>query len=224
MISPSHPPTIGLLVSGGLDSGILLGKLLGEGRHVQPFYVRAGLFWEEQELAALRRLLDHFASDLLQPLVEFDMPLCDVYQDHWSVTGRNVPDAATPDEAVYLPARNALLVIKAAVWCGMNGIDELALAPLGSNPFADATPEFFRGFEQTLNLATAGKLRITRPFAPLHKNDVMQIGREFPLELTFSCIAPVAGLHCGACNKCAERREAFRRAELIDRTRYAAAR
>lgn len=54
----------------------------------------------------LRRLLDHFASDLLQPLVEFDMPLSDVYQDHWSVTGRNVPDAATPDEAVYLPVRS----------------------------------------------------------------------------------------------------------------------
>lgn len=230
MISPSHPPhhgqssTVGLLVSGGLDSGILLGKLLGEGRRVQPFYVRAGLFWEEHELAALRRLLEHFASDQLQPLVEFDMPLSDVYRDHWSVTGRDVPDAATPDEAVYLPARNALLVIKAAVWCGLNGIDELALAPLGSNPFADATPEFFRGFEQSLNLATAGNLRITRPFAPLHKSDVMEIGREFPLELTFSCIAPQGGLHCGACNKCAERREAFRSARLIDHTRYVTAR
>ena len=77
-----------------------------------------------------------------------DMPLADVYLNHWSVTGRDVPDAATPDEAVYLPGRNALLVIKAAVWCGLNGIDELAMAPLGSNPFADATPEFFHGFEQ----------------------------------------------------------------------------
>ena len=34
----------------------------------------------------------------------------------------------------------------------------------------------------------------------------MALGRGLPLELTFSCIAPVAGQHCGRCNKCAERR------------------
>lgn len=221
MISATHSPTLGLLVSGGLDSGILLGHLLREGREVQPFYVRAGLFWEEGELAALRRLLDHFASPKLRPLLVFDMPLDDVYQNHWSMTGRNVPDADTADEAVYLPGRNALLVIKAALWCALNGIDELALAPLGSNPFADATPEFFHGFADSLNLATSHNLRITRPFAAMHKHEVMQLGRDFPLELTFSCIAPAAELHCGRCNKCAERQEAFRAAGLPDRTCYA---
>ncbi|MCD4728936.1 MAG: 7-cyano-7-deazaguanine synthase, partial [Pirellulales bacterium] len=42
-----------------------------------------------------------------------------------------------------------------------------------------------------------------------------------PLELTFSCLSPVAGLHCGRCNKCAERQEAFRSLEMHDPTRYA---
>ncbi|MGC3970213.1 MAG: 7-cyano-7-deazaguanine synthase [Pirellulales bacterium] len=222
MISPTPSPSLGLLVSGGLDSGILLGHLLSQGREIQPFYVRAGLYWETEELAALRRLLDHLASPRLRPLVVFDMPLADVYRDHWSMTGRDVPDGSTPDEAVYLPGRNALLVIKAALWCGLNGIDELALAPLGSNPFSDATPEFFHGFEQVLNLATSTNVRITRPFAALHKHDVMQLGRDLPLELTFSCINPRGELHCGACNKCAERREAFRSAKITDCTQYAA--
>jgi 7-cyano-7-deazaguanine synthase len=222
MISPSKTPIVGLLVSGGLDSAILLGELLRQGREVQPFYVRAGHFWEADELATLRRLLERLASPRLRPLVVFDMPLADVYRDHWSMTGQAVPDGTTPDEAVYLPGRNALLVIKAALWCGLNGIDELALAPLGSNPFADATPRFFQSFEDVLNLATSHNVRITRPFAELHKADVMKLGRDLPLELTFSCIAPVAGLHCGTCNKCAERREAFRSTDMVDRTQYAA--
>ena len=55
-----------------------------------------------------------------------------------------MPD--TPDDAVYLPGRNPLLLVKAVVWCHLHGIDQLALAPLGSNPFADATDEFFAEF------------------------------------------------------------------------------
>jgi 7-cyano-7-deazaguanine synthase len=49
----------------------------------------------------------------------------------------------------------------------------------------------------------------------------MALGRDMPLELTFSCLAPVAGLHCGRCNKCAERQAAFRDAGIDDRTEYA---
>jgi 7-cyano-7-deazaguanine synthase len=219
LAAPSAP--IGLLISGGLDSAILLGHLLHRGRTVQPLYVRAGLYWEAAEQAALGRLLARLARPNLLPLVTFNMPLADVYDDHWSVTGREVPDHRTPDESVYLPGRNALLLIKAVVWCELNGIRELALAPLGSNPFADATPEFFRDFQAALNRATGAGLSIVRPFADMHKRDVMALGHDLPLELTFSCIAPVDGLHCGACNKCAERREAFRTARLVDRTKYA---
>ena len=54
-----------------------------------------------------------------------------------------MPDDKTPDEAVFLPGRNVLLLAKPLVWCHLNKVPELALAPLGSNPFADATAEFF---------------------------------------------------------------------------------
>jgi 7-cyano-7-deazaguanine synthase len=220
LAAPSAP--IGLLISGGLDSAVLLGHLLHRGRVVQPLYVRAGLHWEAAEKSALDRLLARLAGPKLRPLVSFDMPLADIYADHWSVTGRDVPDHRTPDESVYLPGRNALLLIKAVVWCELNGITELALAPLGSNPFSDATPEFFRDFQAALNRATGAALSIIRPFADLHKRDVMALGHGLPLELTFSCIAPIEGNHCGGCNKCAERREAFRLAGITDHTHYVA--
>ena len=37
------------LVSGGLDSGVLLANLLRDGSTVQPIYVRAGMAWEGVE-------------------------------------------------------------------------------------------------------------------------------------------------------------------------------
>jgi len=221
MESEAPDRTIGLLVSGGLDSCILLGHLLAQGQTVQPFYVRCRLAWEGHELAALRRFVGAVGGPRLRELVELDLPLEDVYGEHWSITGRNVPDATTPDEAVYLPGRNALLTIKAALWCRREGIEELALAVLRSNPFPDATEEFFSRFESALGCATAGRIRIVRPFAGLGKREVMQRGRGLPLGLTFSCIAPVDGRHCGACNKCAERQAAFRSVRLADPTPYA---
>jgi 7-cyano-7-deazaguanine synthase len=49
----------------------------------------------------------------------------------------------------------------------------------------------------------------------------MRLGRGLPLEQTFSCIRPERDLHCGRCNKCAERRHAFAEADMADPTRYA---
>jgi 7-cyano-7-deazaguanine synthase len=221
MNSNSHHPRTGLLASGGLDSSILLAHLFDRGERVQPIYVRFGLVWQEAELAALRRFLSAVGGSGLMPLVVLDMPAADLYGDHWSITGRDVPDRYAPDEAVYLPARNVLLLVKAAVWCQLHKIEALALAPLRSNPFADATADFFSAFESLVNRGPMGRVRIVRPFADLSKLEVMHLGREYPLELTFSCIAPHGDLHCGACNKCAERQEAFRLIEAFDPTTYA---
>jgi 7-cyano-7-deazaguanine synthase len=211
----------GLLLSGGLDSTALLCRFLEQGQLVQPFYVWSDVAWADAELRAVRALIKTLASPLLAPLVTLQLPLADLYRTHWSVTGDNVPGADSPDEAVFLPGRNLLLVMKAAVWCQMHGIGELALAPLSSNPFPDATPDFFAAFERTLALAGPRPVRLLRPLASMSKSELIRLARAYPLELSFSCIAPAGDRHCGACNKCAERQAAFAAAELRDPTVYA---
>jgi 7-cyano-7-deazaguanine synthase len=214
-------PTTGLLLSGGLDSAILLGQQLAAGAAVVPFYVRTGCVWEAAEVRAVRRFLAAIDQPELHELVMFDMPLDDLYGNHWSFSGSGIPDERTPDEAVYLPGHNPLLLVKPAIWCRLNGVGQLALATLASNPFPDATPCFFAAFEVMLHEAMDGQVRITRPFAQLAKREVIQLGRDLPLEHTFSCLAAVDGAHCGHCNKCAERRRAFLEAGMEDPTEYA---
>lgn len=216
-------PTVAVLLSGGIDSAVLAGSLAADGTRVQPLFVRGGLIWEPEELAAVHSFLSALPPSNLCELVVLDQPLADLYSDHWSIDGRAAPGAGTPDEAVYLPGRNPLLLVKAVVWCRLRGIDELALATLSANPFGDATDEFFADFERALRRALGGAPRITRPYARLTKTEVIRRGREMPLELTFSCIRPVAGRHCGACNKCEERQRAFQSAGVADRTAYARA-
>ncbi len=219
MVPPAHF-MIGLLLSGGLDSCILLKHLTSQGRRVQPFYIRSQLRWEKAELRAARAFLSALKDTNIERLVVLEMPLKDLYGNHWSTIGQGVPDNKSADDAVYLPGRNALLIIKALLWCRLQGIEQLALAVLGSNPFGDATDGFFADFESALDRAIGGRVRVVRPFAQLDKQQVMQIGRDLPLELTFSCIAPINGLHCGACNKCGERQKAFGMINVEDPTYY----
>ncbi|MBN1909808.1 MAG: 7-cyano-7-deazaguanine synthase [Pirellulales bacterium] len=220
MAAETDNATTGVLLSGGLDSSVLLGDLVRRGRPVQPFFIRSGLAWETCELEAVHRFLDAVAAPGLRPLVTLEMPLDDLYGNHWSLTGRDVPNATSPDEAVFLPGRNALLIVKAALWCQLHGINRLALGVLGTSPFTDAAGPFFEHFEAMLRLSGGQPVRLLRPFAAMNKRAVMELGRDLPLEHTFSCIAPVAGQHCGQCNKCAERMEAFRSIALNDPTIY----
>lgn len=212
---------LGVLASGGLDSAILVGDLLRQGRRVQPIYIRTGLVWQTQELPALRRFLGEIVTPDLAELVVLDLPLVDLYAGHWSLTSENIPAADSPDEAVFLPGRNALLLVKAAVWCQLQGVGELAMAPLGTSPFEDAGEAFFRDFQSAINRGSLQSVKLLRPFAQMTKRQVMALGRGLPLELTFSCLSPIGGLHCGRCNKCAERQTAFRDVDMEDRTSYA---
>jgi 7-cyano-7-deazaguanine synthase len=211
---------LAVLVSGGLDSSILLGESLSRHARVHPLYVRQGLYWETTELRCLQRFLQALRQPALRPLTVLDLPVADLYGDHWSVHGQGVPNADSPDAAVFLPGRNVLLLAKALLWCHLHGIPALALAPLKSNPFPDATPAFFTAFQDVVNLAVGGRVQVQRPYLSLGKTAVLHRGRQFPLGLTFSCIRPVEGKHCGCCNKCAERRRAFADAGLPDPTEY----
>jgi 7-cyano-7-deazaguanine synthase len=209
-----------ILASGGLDSCILLSDYLKQGFRVQPLYVRSGLVWEQAELRALSGYLGRTCHARLQELVTLDAPLADLYGAHWSITGRDTPSASEPDEAVFLPGRNALMVVKAAIWCQMNGIRSLALAPLRTSPFSDAKEPFFVALQTMLDCYDGCRPRLLLPFLNLDKREVMHLGRDQPLECTFSCLSPVDGKHCGRCNKCAERQSAFRLVGRADPTQY----
>ncbi len=213
-----------VLLSGGLDSAVLLADEVSRSAEpVTPIYVGAGLAWESAERAIVTRLLDSaIFHQRLRPLASLSVDMRDVYAaTHWSVTG-NAPAYHTPDEDVYLPGRNIILLCKAAVFCATAQIDRIAIGTLDHNPFPDATPEFRTSIARTLSLGLAHRLAIDAPYAASSKSDVIRRGvaLSVPFELTLSCMKPVEMLHCGTCSKCRERHDAFLAAGLADPTMY----
>src|SRR5947208_4290296 len=182
-----------VLVSSGLDSAVLLADEAArapESEPVQPVYISAGLAWEAAERATMARLLD---SGLLRgrtrPLVSLSVDMRDVYAaTHWSVTGDG-PAYHTPDEDVYLPGRNIILLSKAAVFCAAANIDRIAIGTLDHNPFPDATPAFRASIAHTLSLGLAHAIHIDAPYATSSKADVIAKGVSLgvPFDSTLSC-------------------------------------
>jgi 7-cyano-7-deazaguanine synthase len=212
---------VAVLVSGGVDSAILVAHLLRQGAVVHPLYVRFGLAWEAAEEAHLRSFLETLTAPPPCPLVVFDVPTAAAYGSHWSISGEEVPDEGTTDDAVYLPGRNLLLLSLPSVWCALHDVHTIALGTLKGNPFPDATDAFFGGFAALAERAMDHPLEVVTPFGDLGKAEVVELGRGLALERTFSCIDPIDGKHCGRCNKCAERRLGFAAASIEDATDYA---
>lgn len=224
-----------VLLSGGLDSAVLLMEeaLRGE---AQPVYVGVGLAWENAERQAIARFVEAAAlNGRVRPLVVLTVDMTDVYpKSHWAVEGRP-PGYHTPDEDVYLPGRNVILLGKAGVFCAASGIGRIVIGTLDHNPFPDATPAFRTAMQTALSLGLGHELLIEAPYAQTSKASVIRRGIELgaPLALTLSCMQPVrtgAGaparptggfIHCGLCSKCRERHLAFVEAGVPDPTTYA---
>ena len=195
---------------------------------VQPVYVRVGLAWEGSERAAISRFVEAAGlNGRARPLVELTVDMTDVYpKSHWAIQGQP-PGYHTPDEDVYLPGRNVILLGKAAVYCAAARIGRIVIGTLDHNPFPDATPAFRAAMQSALALGLGHELSIDAPYARTSKASVIRRGVELgaPLALTLSCMrpAPAGGsmVHCGVCSKCRERHLAFVEAGVPDPTTYA---
>jgi 7-cyano-7-deazaguanine synthase len=225
-----------VLLSGGLDSAVLVADEAAAGE-VQPIYVSVGLAWE----AAERSVVSSFLAGTnlhgrVLPLVSLGVDMRDVYAaTHWAMQGRP-PGYHTPDEDVYLPGRNVVLLGKAAVYCAAAKIERLVIGTLAHNPFPDATPAFREAMARALSLGLDRPLQIEAPYANTEKSEVIRRGAALgvPFELTLSCMNPPKAfspqpsalshpslaLHCGECSKCRERHDAFVEAGIPDPTSY----
>lgn len=206
--------TVCALVSGGIDSCVMLGILAKNYAKVVPVYVTSGFIWEKAELFWLKKYFKTInrtapASAGLSSIRVLKAPVPQ-RKKHWSFTGHGTPGYNSPSRTVYLPGRNITLLSVAALFCLQENINRIALGVLKHNPFPDSTFQFFNIISRALSLGLNHPIKIMAPLAKMTKKQVILTGKDLPLHLTFSCISPRGLKPCGNCNKCAERDKVLR--------------
>ena len=216
-----------VLASGGMDSCILLANE-AKNSVAYPIYVETGIPWEWAEKKMLVDFISALDNPNVKPITTLSLPVKALYGDtHWTMSGETVPGYHEPDETVYIPGRNIILITLAAIWCSLNDVHRIVIGSLAGNPFPDATPEFFESIANSNATGLDHEIIAEAPMRHLHKEDILAANAStLPLHLTLTCSNPQTGnddaiVHCANCNKCRERHEAFVDAGIADSTFYA---
>lgn len=196
-----------LIYSGGIDSTVLLYKLLHEGDEVFPLGFDYGQR-HVRELLHARQICDSLG-------LEYVVVKLDALRDLAKAALLNRTGAIPTGRAAVVPNRNAVMLSLATSFAASNNIDAVALAVHKSDyaDFPDCRPDFLKTFEKAMRLSTENpNFRILAPFLSMSKSEIVKLGVELqvPFEKTWTCYNPrSAGVPCGECAACLERRKAF---------------
>ncbi|PNS09360.1 7-cyano-7-deazaguanine synthase QueC [Solilutibacter silvestris] len=221
-----------ILVSGGMDSAVVLALAREQGFAAHALSVRYGQR-HLSELDAAQRVAKVLGA-VEHKIVEIDLRAIGgsaLTSDIDVPTDADGHEIGTGDIPVtYVPARNTLMLSAALGWaevlgandifCGVNAVDY--------SGYPDCRPEFIAAFEALANLATRAGVEGTRfhvhaPLMRMTKADIAREGERLGVDFaqTVSCYqADEAGRACGHCDACLLRARGFADAGLADPTRY----
>ena len=82
------------------------------------------------------------------------------------------------------------------------------------------TDNFIKDYSEILKIGLNKDISVQAPYRGKNKIELIKEFKHLPLDKTMTCMQPVGVIHCNACNKCKERRDAFEKAGIQDRTKY----
>ena len=230
-MNASRKPAV-VLVSGGMDSAVVLAIAREAGFDVHALSVRYGQR-HTSELDAAARVAEALGA------VAHKTVTVDLRSIGGSALTEDGIDVPTDDDgheigvgipSTYVPARNTIMLSVALGWsevlggtdlfCGVNAVDY--------SGYPDCRPEFIDGFEQLANLATkagveGSRFRVHAPLMRMSKADIVREGLRLGVDFaqTVSCYqADADGRACSHCDACRLRKQGFDEAGVPDPTRY----
>jgi 7-cyano-7-deazaguanine synthase len=202
-----------ILLSGGLDSTVLLAYAIAEGREALCLSFAYGATHGEAELAAAHAIAAHYGVP---------HQTSDISGVFASVAGASTLTGG--DGAAYLPNRNAVFLSVAVAVAEVCGAGEVWFGAHGDDrgDFPDCRPEFVEAFDRVARIGTAAGVRVRAPWVYLGKSAIVRRGIELnaPLHLTHSCYRGTSPA-CGLCTACGARMRAFVQAKEHDPITYA---
>jgi 7-cyano-7-deazaguanine synthase len=228
----SDPSPAVVLVSGGLDSAVVLAMCRKEGFRPHTLTFDYGQK-HRLELNAAQKVVEAIGVER-HIVLKIDLTQWGgsaLTGDDPVPTGREIGDMAKEIPTTYVPARNTIFLSIAMGWAETAGTGHIYIGAhsLDYSGYPDCRPEYFRAFEQMANLATrSGTERnivwqIHTPLLRMTKAEIVRegISLNVPFENTLSCYQPTpSGAACGVCDACILRLAAFASVGVTDPANY----
>jgi len=219
-----------VLVSGGMDSAVVLAHVIAEGYLVHALSFNYGQR-HDVELTLARRLAQAHGV-VKHRVISLD---ASAFQGSALTDGGDVPMDRVGDlkeiPVTYVPARNLVFLSMATAYAESIGAADIFLGvnAVDYSGYPDCRPEFIDAFQRTANLGTrvgvegeGPSIRIHAPLIDMSKADIVRRGAELGVDfaMTSSCYTPqVDGdgfTPCRRCDACRLRAGGFQEAGLID--------
>ncbi len=231
----SRPPAV-CLVSGGMDSAVVLAEAVAAGFDAYALSFRYGQRHVIELEAAERVARALGAVERRTVTVDLSALGGSALTDDIEVPkDRGGAEIGTGVPATYVPARNTVFLAIALGWAEVLGAVDLFVGvnAVDYSGYPDCRPPFLRAFEALANVATAAgteeaaRYRVHAPLMELSKGGIVERAAELGVDLglTHTCYDPVAlpgGVRaCGRCDACHLRLAGFVEAGVPDPIEYA---
>ena len=217
-----------LVFSGGLDS-------VCTATYLQSKYELYGITFSYGQKANKEiRIAKHFAKILNfkeHKIVNIEF-MKDLYAKTNALTNSKIEIPEKFDYTIVVPIRNAVFLSIASAWAFAMGAILVAYgAHKGDRQYPDCRPEFSRKIGEAFNFGEIDGIRlglrkevsVWSPYTVgFSKSDLLKIGYKRlgdKIFDTWSCYSN-ARIHCGICESCNNRKFAFAKARINDKTVY----
>jgi 7-cyano-7-deazaguanine synthase len=207
-------PSAVILLSGGLDSTVMLAMALANGKTCFPLSLSYGQK-HLIELEAAEKIADYYQLKFQKIAISLPWKSLSSLTSSLEVPNdRAIGDIARSGvPSTYVPGRNTLFLSYAAGFAKIVQADEIHLGcnRLDIPNYPDCRPEFIDAFQKLLDITDPSAPRIIAPLHNYDKQDIVKIGRllQAPLEKTWSCYDPQNSNPCKRCDACVLRNHAL---------------
>ena len=214
-----------IAVSGGMDSCVTA-AIANQNYKLAFAHINYGQRTERREVKAFNDIADYYnvkerlVVDLTHLSIIGGSSLTDkkIKVSQADLIKKDIPSS-------YVPFRNTNILSACVSWAEVLNAKAVFIGAVyeDSSGYPDCRPEFFRMFEQMIDLGTKPetKIKIETPVIHMSKSEIIKKGFELnaPLNLTWSCYQN-EDVACGVCDSCALRLRGFQRAGLGDPIPY----
>lgn len=212
-----------LILSGGMDSAVLLAHELSRGTAVAALSFDYGSKHNARELPMAREM----CARLGVPHKVVALPFInELFSSSLLQSGGEIPDGAYDSSSMkstVVPFRNGILMAIAVGYAESLGASRVLIGSHSGDHhiYPDCRPEFNAALNEAARLGTDGAVRLDFPFAAMDKREIGDLGRTLGVDFarTWTCYKG-GEAHCGTCGACDERKFALRHGQGLDPTTY----